>query len=215
MGQCGGPQQAGNHPIPGLQAWRAAPLGTADRPGQAWLGLWAPAHAALDSFFFLLIYPATPLRTAARHSRFHRSFLFFEPVFCMAKKKRCPTPRKSISCFAHILQNPVAKTRTCENFLIFARAQEVTPLRQIASLTWSHRGAPFFPSPSYILRHHFARRHVTAGSAAAFQLRAPRTQTHPGVDSITTHGRRTRGPIAAEAMPRWSPQSIGQYRNIG
>src|ERR1700733_4499222 len=95
MGQCGGPQQAGNHPIPGLQTWRAAPLGAADRPGQAWLGLWAPAHAALN-FFFSFSYTlrhrfAGPHATAGSTAAFY----FQTPAFSMARKKRCPTPRKS------------------------------------------------------------------------------------------------------------------------
>jgi hypothetical protein len=147
MGQCGGPQQAGNHPIPGVQAWRAAPF---RNRRQAWAGVARPVAICPRRprfFFFLLIYPATPLRTAARHSRFHRSFLFSDPVFCMAKKKRCPTPRKSISCFAHILQNPMAKTRTWWKFSHFRPRATSSPRRSDCEFDLVAPGRSFLSLP--------------------------------------------------------------------
>lgn len=123
---------------------------------QAWAGVARPVGTCPrrpQFFFFLLIYPATPLRRAARHSRFHRSFLFSDPRIFYGQKKKMPHAPQIPSLVSHIFCKIRWQKRGLgEIFLIFAQGQVVTsPPRQIASLTWSHRGASFFPSPSYIL----------------------------------------------------------------
>ena len=127
MGQCGGPQQAGNHPIPGLQTWRAAPLGSRR---QVWAGVARPVGTCPrrpQFFFFLLIYPATPLRRAARHSRFHRSFLFSDPRIFYGQKKKMPHAPQIPSLVSHIFCKIRWQKRGLgEIFLIFAQGQEVT-----------------------------------------------------------------------------------------
>ena len=47
--------------------------------------------------------------------------LFIFGACILYEKKRCPTPRKPISGFAHILQNPMAKTGTVKFFSISSR----------------------------------------------------------------------------------------------
>ena len=160
----------GTTPYPGFRPGVQPHSGTADRPGQAWLGLWPSARAALDFFssfsYTLRHHFARPHATAGSTAAFY----FRTPYFVWLKKKDAPRPANP-SRVSHIFCKIRWQKRGLgENFLIFAQGQQVAPVGQIASLTWSHRGAPFFPSPSYILRHHSARRHATAGSAAAFSI---------------------------------------------
>ena len=169
---------------------------------QAWAGAARPVAICprRPRFFFSFSYTlrhrfARPHATAGSTAAFY----FQTHVFCMVKKKRCPTPRKSHLWFRTYFAKSDGKNVDLVKILSFSPKgkKQPPPLRRIAPLTRSHRGAPCFPSPSYVLRHFFARRHATAGPAAAFSFRAPRTQKHPRVDFTTIRSGRTRGLIAA------------------
>jgi hypothetical protein len=122
MGQCGGPQQAGNHPIPGLQAWRAAPF---RGRRQAWAGVGGPFGRlpTPPSFFFL---PHIPCDTTS-HGRTPRpvppQLSIFGPRIFYGQKKKMPHAPQIIPRVLHIFCKIRWQKRGLgENFLIFANA---------------------------------------------------------------------------------------------
>jgi hypothetical protein len=162
----------GTTPYPGFRPGVQPRLGSRR---QAWAGV--GAHAALD-FFFL---PHIPCDTTS-HGRTPRpvppQLFIFRPRIFYGLKKKMPHAPQIPPRVSHIFCKIRWQKRGLgEKFLIFADASPAarpgvacsTALQSLYHTAlqpphsrWSAMLA------SYTLRHHFARRHATAGSAAAF-----------------------------------------------
>ena len=109
-----------NGPHPTRRAsYRSSTARGPSRPGVAYATVHAALyHACAQSYVRTRFFSPPSYTLRHRFTRPHATagsaagFFFRVTHFICAEKKRCPTPRKSISCFAHILQNPMAKTWT-------------------------------------------------------------------------------------------------------
>jgi hypothetical protein len=159
MGQWRGARQAVQPPHTLWCRPRINRFPTWSKTNRFWLG-----ENRTSIFFLPLIYPATPLRAAARHGRFRRTVFQRRNSFWVGQGQLNLSATEPTSRFAH-------------TFCALA-GKKVDPIfrtvKNRSILTWPKLHLDFFfSSPSYTLRHRFARQHATAGSAARFFSSAP------------------------------------------
>jgi hypothetical protein len=166
----------GTTPYPGFRPGVQPHLGAADRPGQAWVGLWASVCPRRPRFFFL---PHIPCDTTS-HGRTPRPvppqlFIFGPHIFYGQKKKMPHAPQISPRVSHIFCKIRWQKRGLGEIFLIFANASPAARPGVACSTTLQSLYHAALQPPhsrwsgmlaSYALRHRFARRHATAGSAA-------------------------------------------------